>query len=430
MEFFFGFYFGILSIIILINVHWYFITKEKSYVYYAAFKIVLIITMLQAAKIIITNPLFLTLSATIVLILALLFSKQFLDLKNNDRRSNRLLNAGMISLFLLFAISLSTGKYNLFDLPWSLLLSPLIVVGYITYKRGFEPAKYYVIGWGLSLLLVAFSDLNNFNVVSFYPNIPFGALGHIIESIILSYAIFVKTTLLLKEKEEQSKVLIHQSKFATIGQMLENISHQWRQPLNRISTYMINMQMYIYEKYDKDKFLINKLNQSQIQLEAMSNTINDFTGFYSQDREKETFVISSVINQVRSIIGDTLEKNDISFEVNVKDDFSLNSYPNELAQVILNLVQNAQDELIKREIEEPIIRIDIDTNKISVEDNAGGVKEDIADDIFEPYVTTKNKTSSLGLGLYMSKLILEKHFNANIELIQKDQNTLFNIAFD
>jgi signal transduction histidine kinase len=430
VEFFFGFYLGILSIIILINIHWYFITKEKSYIYYAAFKIFLVVAILQAAKIIATNPFLLTLSTTIVLILALLFSKQFLDLKKNDKHSNRLLNAGVIGLLLLFAISFSTGNYSLFELPWSLLLSPLLVVGYISYKRGFEPAKYYVIGWGLSFLLGGLGDLSKFNVVSFYPNIPFSSLGHIIESIILSYAIFVKTTLLLKEKEEQSKVLIHQSKFATIGQMLENISHQWRQPLNRVSAFMINMQMYIAEHYDKDEYLINKLDQSQLQLETMSNTINDFTGFYSQDREKEGFVISSVINQVRSIIGESLEKNNISFEINIKDDFSLHSYPNELAQVILNLVQNAQDELVKRKIEEPIIQINIDTNKISVEDNAGGVKADIADEIFEPYVTTKSKTSSLGLGLYMSKLILEKHFNANIKLIQKDQSTLFNIAFD
>ena len=430
MQFFFGFYLGIISTMILINIHWYSITKEKSYIYYVAFKISLVITILQAAKVIVSSPFFLILSATITLILSLLFSKEFLDLKNKFKHINKIVNAAVIGLLLLFTISVSTENYTLFDLPWPLILSPLVVVGYISYKRGFEPAKYYVIGWGLLFVLESLDNLSTFNVVNFYPDIPFNAIGQILESITLSYAIFVKTTLLIKEKEEQSKVLIHQSKFATIGQMLENISHQWRQPLNRISAFMINMQMYIYEKYDKDEFLINKLNQSQLQLEAMSNTINDFTGFYSRDRQKESFLISSVIDHVRSIIGESLEKNNISFEVNVKDDFSLHSYPNELAQVILNLVQNAQDELIKRKIEEPIIRISIDTNKISVEDNAGGVKADIADEIFEPYVTTKSETSSLGLGLYMSKLILEKHFNANIKLIQKDQNTLFNIAFD
>jgi len=105
------------------------------------------------------------------------------------------------------------------------------------------------------------------------------------------------------------------------------------------------------------------------------------------------------------------------------------SYPNELAQVILNLIQNAQDALVNREVVQPVIVVIIDKNRISIQDNAGGIDDEIVAQIFEPYFTTNAKTSSLGLGLYMSKIILEKYYNAKIELHQTKQRTSFNIIF-
>ena len=413
----------------LYNLHWYNVTKEKSYLYYAIYKLFIILIYLQSTQTIVTNEFAIILSANIIFISILLFTKEFLALNVNNKKMAVVINYMMVFLILFFAYSTAIGDYSHYNLAYSLALSPLFLLGLFIYLKGFEPAKYYALGWGLSLPMIGLTDINNFNIVDFYPDIPFSLIANIIESIILSYAIFVKTNLIVKEKEAQSKILIHQAKLASMGHMLENISHQWRQPLNRISVFIINMQTHIKDKYKDEKYLPDALNQTQLQLEYMSNTINDFTNFNKQSKDKEKFSVSSVISDVHNIIGPTLEKNNIMFETKILNDFSMVSYPNELAQVILNLIQNAQDALVNRKVKQPVIAVIIDKNRISIQDNAGGIAEEIVSQIFEPYFTTKTKTSSLGLGLYMSKIILEKYCNAKIELQQVKQRTSFNILF-
>jgi signal transduction histidine kinase len=426
---FLGFYFGILSMICLYNLHWYNVTKEKSYLYYAIYKLFIILIYLQSTQTIVTNEFAIILSANIIFISILLFTKEFLALNVNNKMMAVVINYTMGFLVLYFTYSTITGDYSHYTLSYSLVLSPLFLLGFFIYLRGYEPAKYYALGWGLSLPIIGLTEINTFNIFDFYPDVPFSLIANIIESIVLTYAIFVKTSFIIKEKEAQSKILIHQAKLASMGHMLENISHQWRQPLNRISVFIINMQTHIKDKYKDEKYLPDALKQAQLQLEYMSNTINDFTNFNKQSTDKENFEVSSVILNVYNIIGPTLEKNNILFETKILNDFSMVSYPNELAQVILNLIQNAQDALLNRQIKQPVITVIIDKNRISIQDNAGGIADEIVEQIFEPYFTTKTKTSSLGLGLYMSKIILEKYCNAKIELQQVKQCTSFNIFF-
>ena len=429
MELYLGFFFGVLLMVALYNFHWYTVTKEKSYLYYAIYKAFIILIYLQNTQTIVTNEFAIILNANIIFISILLFTKEFLALNVNNKKMAVVINYVMGFLVLYFTYSTITGDYSHYTLAYSLVLSPLFLLGFSIYLRGYEPAKYYALGWGVSLPIIGLSDINNFNIIDFYPDIPFSLIANIIESIILSYAISEKTNLMVKEQELQRGILIHQAKLASMGQMLENISHQWRQPLNRISTFIINMQKHIDDKYKEEDYLINTLNQSQLQLEYMSNTINDFTGFNQQAKHKETFLVSSVIDSVRVIVDQTLEKNNIQFEMICHQDFSIVSYPSELSQVVLNLIQNAQDALLKRQVVHPAIKVIIDNNKISVQDNAGGIEAALIDRIFEPYFTTKSKNSSMGLGLYMCKIILEKHFSAKIEFEQIKQTTSFNIIF-
>jgi signal transduction histidine kinase len=427
---FLGFYFGALLMIILYNFHWYSITKEKSYLYYAFFKTAMVFMMLQQSQIIPSSQFFIVLNASVIFIFILLFSKTFLALKENFRSIDTLMNFMIYFVVFIFLYSVVTGDYDIFDQPYSLILLPFVIVGCYVYQKGFKPAKYYFIAWGISISFIAIDNLKNYGLIHLDTEMTFGLIGHIIESIILSYAIFAKTNLMVKENEEQSKILIHQAKLASMGQMLENISHQWRQPLNRISTFIINMQVYLNETYKDEKYLPNTLIQTQEQLEYMSNTINDFTDFNKRSKDKEHFFASLVIDSVLTIIGQTLEKNSIAFKIEIEEDFSIYSYPNELAQVLLNLIQNAQDVLMQREIKEPIISVIIRKNSISIDDNAGGIKADIVKQIFEPYFTTKSKSTSMGLGLYMSQLIVKKYFKATIELTQSNHRTSFNIVFN
>lgn len=359
----------------------------------------------------------------------LLFSKEFLSLKSNFRKINALLNTGIAFILLCFIYSLYSGDFDIYSQPYSLVFCPLIFIGWYVYRKGFKPAKVYSIAWGLSLALVGVYDLNKFGVFSFYSSVPFDSIGHIVESVILSYAISVKVNLIVEDKEQQNKILIRQARLASMGQMLENISHQWRQPLNRSSTYIINMQVYINNEYSDDGYLIKELDQLQLQLEYMSNTINDFTNFNRQSEGKEDFLVSTVIYDVKKILGDTLESNNIIFEIDNLKDFRVTSYKNELAQVVLNLIQNAQDVLQQRQVEAGMIKVVVNGNVISVQDNAGGVEPGMINNIFDPYFSSNNKPGSLGLGLYMSRIILEKYFNAKIEVKHSDQYTSFDILF-
>ena len=139
----------------------------------------------------------------------------------------------MLFVLFCFTYSIMTEHYTIFALPYSLVIAPLVSLGcFVYYQSKFKPAKYFVISWGISLSLIGIDDLAKYDIVYFYPDFPFTLLGHMIESIILSYAISEKTNLMVKEQELQRGILIHQAKLASMGQMLENISHQWRQPLN------------------------------------------------------------------------------------------------------------------------------------------------------------------------------------------------------
>ena len=429
MELFLGLFFGTLGMIIFYNAHWYLLTKEKSYLYYCIYTIVLLFVILQASKIAFINQATLIFTSVVLLIFILLFSKEFLCLKKELPKINKLLNLVIVFLILSFFYALLTQDYKIFEQPYSLLLSPLVVIGFSMYKKGFKPAKYYVLSYGITLSLTAIGDLNKFTTMDFYGNVPFDLIGNLVGAIILSYAIFVKTNLLMKERNEQSKMLIEQSKLASMGRMLENISHQWRQPLQRTSLFIMNMQEHILSNHKDDQYLLNSLHSSQVQLEYMSNTINDFVNFNTQEREKENFDVSTVLNSVEKIIGQTLQTNEISFQKEIYQDFSIYSYPNELGQVILNLMQNSQDALLENRVKNAQIKIVVTDNKITIEDNAGGITKENIDSIFEPYFTTKSETSSIGLGLYMSKVILKTHFNAEIKVQNIKKLTVFTISF-
>jgi len=251
--------------ICLYNLHWYNVTKEKSYLYYAIFKAFIILIYLQLTQIFVINEFTVILNANFIFIFILFFSKEFLNLKINAKRINILINIIIVFIILFFLFSITTGDYSYYDLPYSLVLSPLVLLGFFIYRTGYHPAKFFTLGWGISLPLIGLTELNEYRIAVFYPDIPFTLIS-------------AKTYLIVKEKEEQSKILIHQAKLASMGHMLENISHQWRQPLNRISSFIINMQMHIRDKYKNEEYLPDMLNKTQLQIEYMSSTINDCYG--------------------------------------------------------------------------------------------------------------------------------------------------------
>lgn len=424
---FLGFYLGIFSIILLFNILWYVYNKEKAYLYYFFMHLSVVFLSLNTLEVLLipTVPI-----AIFAIFFSFLFAKEFLNLNKYYPSINKyVLYTAYIIPLILFLLYITDNSLLIKYIPFSFIFLSFVLIAYKVYKKGFVLAKYFVIAWSVNYVIILLTDINrifNIEIIHFEY---LSQIGNILEAVILSFALFAKTSILTLEKNEKEKMLIHQSRLASMGEMLANISHQWRQPLNRIASLIINMQIHIMDKYKDEKYLLEKLEQSQIQLEYMSETIEDFTNFYKKDKQKEEFYVSSMILNASNIIKPTLKSNNINLKIEIIEDFKLNSFPKELSQVILNLLQNAKDALIFNQIIKPKINIVIDTNTIIVKDNANGITKDIIEKIFEPYFTTKDKHQGTGLGLYMSKMILEKNMNASIIAINTKDGVEFIIKF-
>lgn len=432
--FLYGFFAGGLSLIILYNIQWYINTKEKSYLYYSLMQVSMVLISirrfgLENDSVYFQSNLFLFFSGVSTIVFALMFSQEFLELEKYYKKIYMLVNLLIVFILLMAFYSVVSDKLILFELPFSLLFLPFVFLGYLIYKKGLKVARFYIFAWGVFVISLIISDVNKYYSQEYLSDIPFVLIGNFAQAIILSFALSLKTKQLIIEQKEQEQMLIHQSRLASMGEMLVNISHQWRQPLNRIASFIMNMQIHIMDNYKEEKYLLDKLEESQEQLEYMSHTIDDFSGFYKTQKEKEEFYVSKSINNAYNIIKSSLLSSQITIKSEIKSDFKLHSYPKELSQVILNLLQNSKDALLINSIEKPEIVIIVDNNSIQVQDNAGGIPKDIINHIFDPYFTTKQNHDGTGVGLYMSKMILEKDFNANISVQNNSDGALFSIEF-
>jgi len=237
------------------------------------------------------------------------------------------------------------------------------------------------------------------------------------------------------EKEISSKVeeihykdviLLEKTKLADMGEMLGSIAHQWRRPL---STLHINVEMleedYKEKKIDKD-FLNKFIKKNSDIIQYMSQTINDFQNFYKIDKEQKVFDVMQKIEAVSDLQLNQLSENGIKITKEGESFFVL-GYPSEFQQVILNVISNAKDILLDKNVKNSMIKIKLSTDAekgyIQISDNAGIMDENILAKVFEPYFTTKEKDGGTGLGLYMSKMIIEKNMHGKISIANSENGT-------
>jgi PAS domain S-box-containing protein len=216
------------------------------------------------------------------------------------------------------------------------------------------------------------------------------------------------------EKNKQQFVLLEkQSRLAALGEMIGNIAHQWRQPLSAITVSISGL----YLKYEMDVMDKNDITQATDAImknaNYLSSTIDDFRNFIRNETKEELFKIAKVIDEVYSIIHPMMKDSDIDVTFNLDETLEYVGYPNELSQVILNILNNAKDALKEKDLAVKKIKIELvsDDNKvyILIGDNGGGIPSEIKAKIFDPYFTTKHQSQGTGLGLYMSsKIILER----------------------
>ena len=223
----------------------------------------------------------------------------------------------------------------------------------------------------------------------------------------------------IQKNEEKNRILIQQSRMASMGEMLENIAHQWRQPLSTISVAASGMEVKKeFSNLSDEEFFegINHIKKSTLYL---SNTIDDFRSFFSKKKSNSKINIKSVVEKALDLMGNTFVQNRIQVIKNIED-IEFLSLENELIQVFMNIFVNAKDALRPIVGNEKYIFIDIYKKDnyliINIKDSAGGIKENIIDKVFEPYFTTKHQSQGTGIGLFMCREIINKHMNGQIEI--------------
>ena len=319
------------------------------------------------------------------------------------------------------------GKTD-FDMPWadteaqSYKDDDLKVINSGIAKINFEETQTTDDGEQLTVLTskVPLRDING-KVI--------GALG--------TYSDITKMRNMEDELERQKQQLIFQSRLAQMGEMISMIAHQWRQPLSTISIIASNLVITIeLESFDlstqagqeeQKKYFLDKLMNIHKYVQSLTQTIDDFRNFYRANKKSVRTTLKEVITKALNIIEVSLKNDNIELIYNYNSTKEISLYDSEMMQVVLSILKNSQDAFQDKKIKNPIITIEINERSFSIDDNAGGISQDIIEKIFDPYFSTKNEKNGTGLGLYMSKLIVNDHHDGELSVINKNDGACFNI---
>lgn len=223
----------------------------------------------------------------------------------------------------------------------------------------------------------------------------------------------------IQQRKEQETMLLRQSRMANMGEMLDSIAHQWRQPLMHINSILMNMDNSLESSNTKTQgkvYLENKIDEVATLTAHMSQTIEDFRGLFKVEKEQTYFTLESAINDVLTLMKNSF--NNIEIYYNAHGETLVYAYRSELIQVIIILLSNSVEVLNKRNIQNKRITIEsaklIDKVVLCIEDNAGGIIPENLEAIFAPYFTTKEQSGGTGLGLYIAKIIVEQKMLGDI----------------
>ncbi|QSZ41655.1 hypothetical protein GJV85_05890 [Sulfurimonas aquatica] len=379
-----------------------------------------------------------------------LFTKKIFNMPQNYKIENTLLN----SVILLFSLSFLIGLY---DVILSMYLATLFIIYmflslFIVALSMFlknEPLAFtFLIANSFFSSFALLTDLFYMGVLE-YSSFVFNAasIGVLIESILLAFILSYRIKLLQKSELEKSqelisqiqtsrekdKLLFQQNKMVSMGEMIENIAHQWRQPLSQINSSVLLIDDYLYQHSLQNATVEKELSDIESLTTYLSTTIDSFRNFFDPNKKHTHFDLKDIIENALLISNSSTPTNDIDVKISINGKYRYYGLEDELQQVLIILLNNAKDVLINRNIPNPTISIYITNDDkyymIKVCDNAGGIDEELMDKIFEPYFTTKHKTQGTGLGLYISKLIIEENMLGQIEALNKDDGACFNIKF-
>ncbi len=229
--------------------------------------------------------------------------------------------------------------------------------------------------------------------------------------------------------QQNEQLLIQQSRQAAMGEMIGNIAHQWRQPLNTLGLVLQNLHFEYQMETLNDDFMDHSIDKGNKLIKNMSKTIDDFRNFFKPNKIQENFKVVDIINNTIELIDASFKNVDIKIKTNLDDSIELIGYPSEFSQVILNILSNAKDILVEKKESDRVVQISIYKKDkcctLEIEDNGGGIPDDIINKVFEPYFTTKDEGKGTGIGLYMTKTIIESNMKGTIRV----ENSEFGARF-
>jgi len=231
---------------------------------------------------------------------------------------------------------------------------------------------------------------------------------------------------------EKDVQILHQARLAQMGEMISMIAHQWRQPLNIISTAACDTELKIQFGQNSDETTLKNIATINNSAQYLSTTIDDFRAFFQITKEKTITSLDDVVYSTLKIVKEYVENKKISIQTDLESHEKFDSYPNEIKQVLLNLLKNAEDALLDNHVNGAYIKISTRSDEencyLNVEDNAGGIDPKIGQKVFNAYYSTKAAEKGSGLGLYMSRLIIEDHCRGSINYSLTDEGTRFCIT--
>jgi PAS domain S-box-containing protein len=235
----------------------------------------------------------------------------------------------------------------------------------------------------------------------------------------------------VEDLREKDKLLIQQNRLAAMGEMINNIAHQWRQPLNSLGLSIQQLPFFYDSPVFTKEFLIGNSTKAMELIKQMSRTIDDFRDFFNTDKEMELFDVVQVINKAVKLTEQSFLHPKIAITITADGIVKAHGFRNEFAQVLVNILNNARDALVEHSVEAPLISIHTfmegTTSVVTITDNAGGIDEEIMDKLFDPYFTTKGPGKGTGIGLYMSKTIIETNLAGRLTVRNTGNGAEFRI---